>query len=70
MVAAPEVAIPMQIASHPKILMIPFITFSILLILIGIIVYSTAKTSTPGLLIMFLGFLVGGGAFYTLSRPS
>jgi drug/metabolite transporter (DMT)-like permease len=74
MVGAPEVGIPMeigkQLAPHaPTILMIPLVAFSILLILIGIIVFSTDHTSkTPGALLLLLGFMVGGGAFLIMYK--
>jgi hypothetical protein len=70
MAAAPEVAIPAQLISHPGIFMLPLIVFSILLIIVGIIVLSTAKDSTPGYLIAFLGLLLGGGAFYSFNKSS
>lgn len=73
MVGAPEVGIPLefgkQLAPHaPTILMIPLVMFAILFIIIGIIVFSTAKTKTPGALLMFLGLLLGGGAFFVMAR--
>jgi hypothetical protein len=66
--AAPEVAVPLQaveaLAPHISvILMVPFIGFSVLLILIGIIVFSTDKRKTPGFLILLLGFGLAYGAF-------
>jgi hypothetical protein len=73
LVAAPEVGIPLevgkQLAPHAStILMIPLVMFSILLIIVAIIVLSAAKSKTPGYLLLLLGFLTGGGAFYVMAR--
>ncbi len=73
MMAAPEVGIPLevgkQLAPHaPTILMIPLVILSILLIIIAIIVIAAAKNKVPGYLLLFLGFLTGGGAFFVMAR--
>jgi len=73
MVGAPEVGIPMeigkQLAPHASaILMMPLIALSILIIIIGISVFSTAKTKTPGAMLLMMGLLLGGGAFTVASR--
>lgn len=73
MVAAPEAAIPMQIAESlaphaPTFLMMPLIGFSIFLILVGIIVFSTMSSKTPGAMIMMLGMLIGGGAYFIIGK--
>lgn len=73
MMAAPEVGIPMelgkQLAPHaPTVLMIPLVILSIIFIIVGIIVLSAANNKTPGALLMVLGFLLGGGAFFVMYR--
>ena len=73
MMAAPEVGVPLeigkQLAPHaPAILMVPFVVFSVLLIIIGIIVVSVAANKTPGVLLLVLGMLLGGGAFFVMVR--
>ena len=73
MVAAPEAVVPLEVgkglATHaPTILMSFFAGFAIILILIGIIVFSTAKSKTPGVLLLMLGLLVGGGAAFVMVR--
>lgn len=73
MIGAPEVGVPLeigkQLAPHaPTILMIPLVMFSILFIIIGIIVLSAAKSKTPGALLLLLGFLLGGGAFFVMYK--
>jgi uncharacterized membrane-anchored protein len=67
--AMPEVGIPLaigkQLVPHTSaILMTPLIILSVVLVIIGIIVYAAAKTKTPGALLMILGLLLGGGAFF------
>lgn len=73
MMAAPEVGVPMeigkQLAPHaPAIMMIPLVVFSVLLVIIGIIVVSVAANKTPGVLLLVLGMLLGGGAFFVMVR--
>ena len=69
MAANPELGIASAAAKHaPMLLMMPLIGFSILLILIAIIVISTAKSKTSGIMILMLGLMVGGGAFYVMER--
>lgn len=68
MMAAPEVGVPLEIAKQlapqaPTIMMFPFIGLAILLILIGIAVFSTSKSKTPGIMLLLVGLLIGGGAF-------
>jgi len=46
-------------------MMMPLIGFSVLLILIGIIVVSTAKSKTSGALLTAFGMILGGAAFFT-----
>jgi len=48
--------------------MIPLVILSIIFIIVGIIVLSTANNKTPGALLMVLGFLLGGGAFFVMYR--
>lgn len=50
--------------------MMPLIGISILLILIGLIVFSTAKSKTSGLMILMMGMLFGGGAFFVIAKSS
>ncbi len=52
----------------PTILMIPLISMSIFLIIIGIIVFSTAKSKSPGILLLMLGFLMAGAAFVVIIK--
>jgi hypothetical protein len=73
MAANPEIGIPMeigkQLAPHTgTFLMIPFVAFAILFIIIGIIVFSVSKSKTPGIMLMMLGFLLGGGAFLMMVK--
>jgi uncharacterized membrane-anchored protein len=73
MMGAPEVGIPMeigkQLAPHaPTIMMVPLVIFSIIFIIIGIIVFSAAKTKTPGIMLLMLGLLLGGGAFFVMVK--
>jgi hypothetical protein len=51
-------------------MMMPLIGISILLILIGLIVFSTAKSKTSGLMILMMGMLFGGGAFFVIAKSS
>lgn len=72
-VAAPEVGLPMeaikQLAPHaPTFLMMPLMGLAILLVIIGIIVFSTDKSKSPGILLLMLGLLVGGGAFFVIGK--
>ena len=65
----PEAAIGKQLAPHaPTIMMIPLVVFSIILIIVAIIVLSAAKNKTPGYLLLFLGFMVGAGAFFVMVK--
>lgn len=48
-------------------MMMPLIGISILLILIGLVVFSTAKSKTPGLM---MGMLFGGGALFVIAKSS
>ena len=50
------------------ILMLPLVIISIVLIMIGLIVFSTVKSKMPGSVILMLGFLVGVGAFLVMIR--
>lgn len=73
MAAAPEVGIPLeigkQLAPHaPTILMVPLVFAAILVIIIGIIVLAAAKSKTPGSILLVLGFLLGGGAFFVMYK--
>jgi hypothetical protein len=68
-VAVPEAGAAMVVEKHASsIMMMPFIAFSILLILIGIIVFSTASSKTPGALLLMFGLAVGGGAYYIMEK--
>jgi uncharacterized membrane-anchored protein len=44
--------------------MIPAYILSIILIIIGIILLSADKSKLPGVMVTFLGFFIGAGAFY------
>jgi uncharacterized membrane-anchored protein len=75
MMGAPEVGIPMevgkQLAPHaPVLMMIPLVILSVIFIIIGIIVFSAASASakTPGIMLLMLGLLLGGGAFYVMVK--
>ena len=73
MMVAPEVGIPMeigkQLAPHaPTLMMIPLVILSVIFIIIGIIVFSTASTKTPGVMLLMLGLLLGGGAFFVMVK--
>lgn len=73
MAAAPEVGIPLEVAKQaaphlPTLVMVPLVMFAILFIIIGIIVVSAAQNKTPGVLLLVLGFLLGGGAFFVMYR--
>lgn len=52
----------------PTLLMVPLISMSIFLIIIGIIVFSTARSKTPGVLLLMLGFLMAGAAFMVIIK--
>ena len=66
---APEVFIPGEAVKHAgTILMLPLVIISIVLIMIGLIVFSAAKSKVPGSVILLLGFLVGMGAFEVMIR--
>jgi hypothetical protein len=49
-------------------MMLPMIAFSIVLILVGIIVVSTAKNKTSGILLSAFGVVLGGAAFFTANH--
>lgn len=62
--ANPEGAVIAQLAPHaPTFLMIPLITFAVILALIGIVVLSTASSKLPGVMILLLAGGLGFGAF-------
>jgi hypothetical protein len=70
---APEVGIPLevgkQLAPHaPTIVLVPVVVFSIILVIIAIIVISASQNKTPGYLLLALGFLTGGAAFFVMIR--
>lgn len=46
-------------------MMMPVIALSVLLVLVGIIVVSTAKSKTSGVLLTVFGVLLGGAAFFS-----
>ena len=73
MMGAPEVGIPMeigkQLAPHaPMVMMMPLVFVSIILIIVGIVVFSTAKAKAPGTMLLVLGFLLGGGTFFMMAK--
>ncbi len=73
LMGAPEVGIPLevgkQLAPHaPAILMIPLVSFAVLLVIIGIIVIAASANKTSGVLLTVLGVLLGGGAFFVMVR--
>ena len=71
LVAAPEAYEVKAAGKHaPAILMSLTIGFAVLLILIGIVVISTAKSKTSGYLLSLFGFILGGGAVYFLNKKS
>ena len=65
--ANPETAVGMaatkavdSVAPHlPTFLMMPTIAFSVILCIIGIIVFSTDSSKVPGTLLIFLSFMLG-----------
>ncbi len=61
----PGTGMSMMAAQHPKNTVGMFlIGFAILLIIIGIIVFSTAKSKTPGTMLVIVALLLGtGGGF-------
>ncbi len=69
----PEVALAKGATDVAKahagtILMMPMISVSILLIILGIIVYSAASNKVPGVMILLLGGGIGFGAFHVMSK--
>jgi F0F1-type ATP synthase assembly protein I len=56
------------VAHHaPVIIMAPFIAAAMIFALIGIIAFS-AHARTTGMMFIFLGFLMGGGAFFIMYK--
>ena len=52
--------IPKQSALFGTSIMI----IAIIIILIGILIFSVKKSKTPGIMILFVGFLLGAGGLY------
>jgi len=62
---APEVEGPAMLAQHASSIATgALVAFAILLVLVGIIVISTAKHKTSGYLLSLFGCVLGGGALY------
>lgn len=73
MALAPEVGVPVELAKHvaphiPTLIMVPLVLFALILIIIGIIIVSSAQKKLAGTLLLFLGLLLGGGAFLVMYR--
>jgi hypothetical protein len=65
---APELVIGEKLIPHVgSFMMVPFIMASVVILIIGIIVFSTGHKTAGGLLLM-LGASFGGLAFYIISR--
>lgn len=66
----PEAAVVGAIAPHAgTFFMIPFEIMAVILIIIGIVVYSaSSKSKTAGTMFLLLGFSLGIGAFYVSSK--
>jgi hypothetical protein len=73
MAAAPEVGVPMEVAKQlaphaPTLLMGLLVVLALIMIIIGVIIESAATNKTPGIMLMIVGFLLGGGAFFIMYR--
>jgi hypothetical protein len=64
---APDIA--RAVAPHaPTLVMMPLVGLAVLLIIIGAVVTSYATNKTTGVILLFLGFLLGAGAFFIMYR--
>lgn len=71
--AAPEVYLPSKAAEKlvpyaPSLMMALPIIVALLMIIIAVIMLSTMQSKLPGGVLLLLGLLIGGGAFWVIHK--
>lgn len=78
-IGAPEVALGKAALPYASkavdkyggtVLFMPLLVFSIILILIGITVFSVDKNKVPGVMLILFAAALGGGVFYMMHKTS